>query len=107
MENEMEHDKKMIHGCSYSSTDYKNLRKRAILAVDQVSFEVKPGEIFGLIGPDGAGKTSIFRILATVLLADTGIATVAGFDVVKDYHAIRTGWDICPENFRLSGPDYP
>lgn len=47
------------------------------------------GEIFGLIGPDGAGKTSLFRILTTLLLADSGTATVDGYDVVKDYKKIR------------------
>ena len=59
------------------------------LAVDNVSLEVAKGELFGLIGPDGAGKTSIFRMLTTVLLPDGGTATVEGFDIVKDYKKIR------------------
>jgi len=72
-----------------------------VQAVDEVSFEVKKGELFGLIGPDGAGKTSIFRILTTVLLADSGTATVAGYDVVKDYRAIRNRVGYMPGKFSL------
>src|SRR3546814_20402502 len=67
----------------------KTYDKGKVLAVDGVSFEVGKGELFGLIGPDGAGKTSIFRILTTVLLPDEGSASVAGFDVVNDYGARR------------------
>ena len=51
-------------------------------ALQHVSFSVDKGEIFGLIGPDGAGKTSLFRILATLILPDAGTATVDGYDVV-------------------------
>ena len=72
-----------------------------VLAVDAVSFRVKQGELFGLIGPDGAGKTSIFRILTTVLLADKGQASVAGFDVVKDYKQIRNRVGYMPGKFSL------
>ena len=79
----------------------KTYEEGRILAVDQVSFEVKPGELFGLIGPDGAGKTSIFRILTTVLLPDSGKATVAGFDVVRDYQAIRNRVGYMPGKFSL------
>lgn len=79
----------------------KTYDKGTVLAVDKVSFDVKEGEIFGLIGPDGAGKTSIFRILTTVLLADSGEATVAGYDVVKDYRAIRNRVGYMPGRFSL------
>ena len=79
----------------------KTYYKGKILAVDDVSFEVKSGELFGLIGPDGAGKTSIFRILATLLLADSGNAQLAGFDVVKDYRAIRNRVGYMPGRFSL------
>ena len=72
-----------------------------ILAVDDISFEVKEGEIFGLIGPDGSGKTTIFRILTTLLLADSGKASVAGFDVVKDYKEIRKIVGYMPGKFSL------
>ena len=70
-------------------------------AVDGVSFSVKPGEIFGLIGPDGAGKTSIFRVLTTLLLPDGGSATVDGLDVVKDYKRIRERVGYMPGKFSL------
>src|SRR6476619_7198290 len=72
-----------------------------VKAVNNVSFEVERGELFGLIGPDGAGKTSIFRILTTLLLADKGQATVEGLDVVKDYRAIRNKVGYMPGKFSL------
>ncbi|MEP6613674.1 MAG: ABC transporter ATP-binding protein [Mucilaginibacter sp.] len=70
-------------------------------AVDAVSFSVNQGEIFGLIGPDGAGKTSIFRVLTTLLLPDGGSAMVDGFDVVKDYSQIRSRVGYMPGKFSL------
>jgi ABC-2 type transport system ATP-binding protein len=79
----------------------KTYDKGKVLAVDKVSFDVKPGELFGLIGADGAGKSSIFRILTTVLLADSGTATLAGFDVVKDYREIRNRVGYMPGKFSL------
>ena len=75
--------------------------KNKVLAVDDVSFEVNPGEIFGLIGPDGAGKTSIFRMLTTVLLPDAGSATIEGLDMVKDYKEIRKILGYMPGRFSL------
>lgn len=71
------------------------------LAVASVSFDVKEGEIFGLIGPDGAGKTTLFRILTTLLLPNEGTATVAGFDVVSDYKSIRSSIGYMPGKFSL------
>ena len=71
------------------------------LAVEEVSFEVNEGEIFGLIGPDGAGKTSIFRMLTTLLLPDAGHAEVYGWDVVKDWQAIRNAVGYMPGKFSL------
>ena len=76
-------------------------KKNEVLAVDHVSFMVKEAEIFGLIGPDGAGKTSIFRMLTTLLLPDSGSATVEGFDVVKDYKSIRNTVGYMPGKFSL------
>lgn len=76
-------------------------KKNEILAIDKVSFSVDKGEIFGLIGPDGAGKTSIFRMLTTLLLPDGGNATVNGFDVVKDYKQIRNAVGYMPGKFSL------
>lgn len=73
----------------------------ALTAVDQVSFEVKKGELFGLIGPDGAGKTSIFRMLTTLLIPDGGVATVNGHDVVTGYKAIRKQVGYMPGKFSL------
>ncbi len=83
----------------------KNITKTydngSIVAVDDVSFDLEKGELFGLIGPDGAGKTSIFRILATLMLADKGTATVEGCDVVADYRAIRNKIGYMPGRFSL------
>lgn len=76
-------------------------KKNKIVAVDDISFSVDQGELFGLIGPDGAGKTSIFRILTTLLLADRGNATVLGLDVVNDYAAIRNLVGYMPGRFSL------
>ena len=58
-------------------------------ALRDISLSVNEGEIFGLIGPDGAGKTTLFRILTTLIRANSGSATVDGLDVVKDYKKIR------------------
>jgi ABC-2 type transport system ATP-binding protein len=79
----------------------KTYDKGKVLAVDKVSFDVKAGELFGLIGADGAGKSTIFRILTTVLLADSGTATLAGYDVVKDYREIRNRVGYMPGKFSL------
>lgn len=72
-----------------------------VKAVDDISFAVKPGELFGLIGPDGAGKTTLFRILTTLLIQDKGNATVAGFDVLKQYKDIRNHVGYMPGRFSL------
>jgi ABC-type multidrug transport system ATPase subunit len=71
------------------------------LALDALSFDVEQGELFGLIGPDGAGKTSLFRILTTLLLPDSGEATVDGLDVVKNFKAIRQRVGYMPSRFSL------
>ncbi len=70
-------------------------------ALDGVSFEVARGELFGLIGPDGAGKTTLFRLLTTLLNPDSGRAEVDGFDIVKEYHAIRKHIGYMPGRFSL------
>lgn len=79
----------------------KTYNKDSVLAVDDVSLSVEKGELFGLIGPDGAGKTSIFRVLTTLLLPDGGSASVNGFDVVKDYKEIRKRVGYMPGRFSL------
>ena len=85
------------------SIKVQNISKsyKQLTAVDNVSFEVKSGELFGLIGPDGAGKTTIFRILTTLLIPDEGKATVVEFDVVSDYKAIRNSVGYMPGKFSL------
>jgi ABC-2 type transport system ATP-binding protein len=72
-----------------------------IEALKGIDFTVERGEIFGIIGPDGAGKTTLFRILTTLILADTGTAFVDGFDVVKDYKEIRKRVGYMPGKFSL------
>ena len=72
-----------------------------VKALDSISFDIKRGELFGLIGPDGAGKTTLFRVLATLLNPDEGGAEVDGFDIVKDYHAIRERVGYMPGRFSL------
>lgn len=72
-----------------------------LTALDNVSFNVSEGELFGLIGPDGAGKSSLYRILTTLMPPDSGTATVLGLDVVKDYRRLRTETGYMPEKFSL------
>ena len=79
-----------------TSKSYKTIK-----AVDNVSFEVNKGEIFGLIGPDGAGKTTLFRILTTLLIANEGTASVLDFDVIKEYKSIRSAVGYMPGKFSL------
>jgi len=76
-------------------------KKQKVTALNDISFKVKKGDIFGIIGPDGAGKTSLFRILTTLLLADGGNATIEGLDVVKEYKKIRTKVGYMPGRFSL------
>ena len=70
-------------------------------ALADVSFEVRPAELFGLVGPDGGGKTTLFRILTTLLLPDSGSAQVIGLDVVRDLWAIRARVGYMPGRFSL------
>src|SRR5215212_2158474 len=76
-------------------------KKSIVSALQGISFEVDKGELFGIIGPDGAGKTSLFRILTTLLLPDGGSATVDGYDVVKDFKSIRKHVGYMPGRFSL------
>ncbi|HLU94245.1 MAG TPA: ABC transporter ATP-binding protein [Membranihabitans sp.] len=70
-------------------------------ALNDVSFDVGKDEIFGLIGPDGAGKTSLFRILATVILPDEGEVSIFGHDIIKEYTSIRRFIGYMPGRFSL------
>lgn len=79
----------------------KTYEKGKIQALKDISFEVGKGELFGLIGPDGAGKTSLIRILTTLLLADSGTASIDGFDVVKNFKEIRKRVGYMPGRFSL------
>ena len=83
--------------------ELKNVSKSygKTVALDNISFEVNKGEIFGLIGPDGAGKTTLFRILVTLLLPGSGEARVLGFDTVKDFKKIRKRVGYMPGRFSL------
>lgn len=74
---------------------------RKVQALSEISFSVGKGEIFGLIGPDGAGKTTLFRILTTLILADSGTATLNGWDIVHDYCRIRENVGYMPGRFSL------
>lgn len=76
-------------------------KKDKVTAVDHLSFEVDKGELFGIIGPDGAGKTSLFRVIATLLIQDAGKAYVDGLDTVNDYKAIRQRIGYMPGRFSL------
>ena len=72
-----------------------------VRAVSDVSLKVEDGEIFGLIGPDGAGKTTLFRIMTTLMLADAGNGKICGLDIVKDYFRIRKIIGYMPGKFSL------
>ena len=88
---------------SLYSIEVKNLTKKfgESVALDNLSFEVEKGEIYGFIGPDGAGKTTLFRILVSLLLPDEGKATVEGFNVVKEFKKIRKIAGYMPGRFSL------
>ena len=83
--------------------DIRRLTKRygKLTALDGVTLSVPEGSLFGLIGPDGAGKTTLYRILTTLLDPDEGSATIAGLDVVRDYRRLRPEIGYMPERFSL------
>src|ERR1035438_6866580 len=72
-----------------------------VCAVDGLSFDVRAGEIFGLVGPDGAGKTTTLRMLAGIMPPDAGKATVAGFDVIRDPEGAKHALSYMPQRFGL------
>ena len=86
-----------------NAVEVKDLKRNygKVEALKGISFAVHQGEIFGIIGPDGAGKTTLFRILTTLLLADSGTATVDGDDVVKNFKSIRKKVGYMPGRFSL------
>jgi sodium transport system ATP-binding protein len=78
----------MIHAVELTKS-FDDFRRGSVYALDHVSFDVKPGEIYGLLGPNGAGKTTCLRIFSTVLRPTSGHATVAGFDVAAEPGEVR------------------
>ncbi|MBN2729540.1 MAG: ABC transporter ATP-binding protein [Bacteroidales bacterium] len=76
-------------------------RYKSVQALNSLNFTIDKGEMYGFIGPDGAGKTSLFRILTSLLIPDEGSATVLGYDVVKDYREIRKISGYMPGRFSL------
>jgi len=88
---------------NHISVDIRDVYKHYgdVQALEGISFRVERGELFGLIGPDGAGKTSLFRILTSLLLPDAGTAAVEGLDVVKDFREIRKITGYMPGRFSL------
>ncbi len=81
--------------------DQLTMEFSGVVAVDHLSFDVKPGEIFGLVGPDGAGKTTTMRMLAGVLTPNSGTAAVAGFDVVRDPERVKHHISYMSQRFGL------
>ncbi|MEI7526474.1 MAG: ABC transporter ATP-binding protein [Mariniphaga sp.] len=83
--------------------EVKDLHKKYgdVIALEKVSLSVNKGELFGLIGPDGAGKTTLMRILMSLLLPDTGFASMSGLDVVKEYKKVRLITGYMPGRFSL------
>jgi len=85
------------------SIEIHNLHKSfdKIQALNQIDLSVNDGEIFGLIGPDGAGKTTLFRIVVSLLIPDSGTCLVNGYNVVKDYREVRRSIGFMPGRFSL------
>ncbi len=86
----------MIVRAEYITKNYKE-----VTAVNNISFSVDKGEIFGFIGPDGSGKTTLFRILTSLILPDEGLAWIDGLDVVKDFRKVRSIIGYMPGQFSL------
>src|SRR5487761_1526803 len=88
-----------------SAVEVSEITKRFkdVLAVDHVSFEIRPGEVFGLLGPNGAGKTTTIRVLVTLLPPDSGRATIFGLDAVDQTMAVRRLIGYVPQQLSADG----
>ena len=86
-----------------NTIEINNLSKSygKLVALDDITLSIKSGELFGLLGPDGSGKTTLFKILSTLMVPDKGSALMCGLDVVKDYRQIRLRIGYMPEKFSL------
>ena len=95
----------MAEGLEPAAVEASDLTKRfkEVLAVDRVSFDVRPGEIFGLLGPNGAGKTTTIRVLVTLLPPDSGRATIFGLDAVDQTMAVRRLIGYVPQQLSADG----
>jgi ABC-2 type transport system ATP-binding protein len=95
----------MNEGSDLAAVEIRDISRRfgEVVAVDQVSFIVRPGEIFGLLGPNGAGKTTTIRILVTLLPPDSGEASVFGLDAVRDTMAVRRLIGYVPQQLSADG----
>ncbi len=112
----------MIH-VEHVSKHFTDFRRGDVVALVDVSFDVRPGEIFGLLGPNGAGKTTCLRVLSTVLTPTSGVATVAGYNVLTQAAEVRarigfmsgntgiydrmTAWELVEYFARLYGMEEP
>jgi ABC-2 type transport system ATP-binding protein len=81
--------------------DHVDKSFESVQALRKVHFEVQDGELFGLIGPDGAGKSTLFRIMASLLVPDAGSCSMLGYDVVRDYRKVRQMIGYMPGRFSL------
>lgn len=86
-----------------AAVEIKDLTKRYgdLIALNSISLTVNEGELFGIIGPDGAGKSTLYQVLATLLKPDAGSASIFGLDTVKDYRTLRRMIGFMPEKFSL------
>ncbi len=85
----------------YINADHISKRINGVRALNETSFAISKGELFGFIGPDGAGKTTLFRILTTLLLPETGTISLGKYDIVRDFRKVRNIVGYMPGTFSL------
>src|ERR1700688_4941249 len=98
-------EKSMTEGIEPAAVEASDITKRFkdVLAVDRVTFEVRPGEVFGLLGPNGAGKTTTIRVLVTLLPPDSGRARIFGLDTVAQTMSVRRLIGYVPQQLSADG----